>query len=269
MQRNLEHPRKYRSGSQKLIKNLFKLCLTFSLFLSFIYTLLSWQPWLSWRQDKSLVLSGNLGDGHSYDRNKRQTFERHWCRLQKLRVDWEGLLSPCVGNTKWSETSPEWKNQPPTDPMASYIYYWDINPAGEFSRFFIQSQTNDGTRKTIGGDAWRIHISGPAYIAPNVIDLKNGSYEVLFLVMEPGVYQVEVMLDYTLCNGLRDPPADWFIKGETALTEDVHFYKFTFYCWNLYVNSPNKLFLHFLRLVTYLLRIITFERISQGLCNVM
>ena len=46
-----------------------------------------------------------------------------------------------------------------------------------------------------------------------VFDLKNGVYEVMFLVLEPGSYNAQVWLDYTLCDGVREPPHDWFIKG--------------------------------------------------------
>ena len=46
-----------------------------------------------------------------------------------------------------------------------------------------------------------------------VFDLQNGSYEVLFLIQEPGVYSVEIYLDHTLCDGFRDPPSDWFQAG--------------------------------------------------------
>ncbi|KAJ7369256.1 hypothetical protein OS493_040236 [Desmophyllum pertusum] len=31
--------------------------------------------------------------------------------------------------------------------------------------------------------------------------------------MEPGVYQLSIYLDYSLCDGFKDPPRDWFIKG--------------------------------------------------------
>ena len=31
--------------------------------------------------------------------------------------------------------------------------------------------------------------------------------------MEPGNYQVMIFLDFSLCDGLKEPPADWFIKG--------------------------------------------------------
>ncbi|KAJ7374433.1 hypothetical protein OS493_007539 [Desmophyllum pertusum] len=31
--------------------------------------------------------------------------------------------------------------------------------------------------------------------------------------MEPGVYKLLIYLDYSLCDGFKDPPLDWFIKG--------------------------------------------------------
>ena len=89
---------------------------------------------------------------------------------------------------------------------------------GHFSRFFIQSVTNDGIYKNFGGDAWRVHIrQGPASLAPQVWDYDNGMYEVVFLVMEPGTYSAQITLDFTLCDGLREPPVDWFIKGSKLI----------------------------------------------------
>ena len=85
---------------------------------------------------------------------------------------------------------------------------------GEYSRFSIQSQTKDGRPKTQGGDSWRVLIRGPSSISPTVVDHDNGTYEVLFLAMEAGVYAVNVTLDFTLCDGFKDPPVDWFIIGE-------------------------------------------------------
>ena len=85
---------------------------------------------------------------------------------------------------------------------------------GEFSRFYIQSVTSNGYLKKTGGDSWRVYIrQGPASLAPMVIDHDDGTYEVMFLAMEPGNYSAQVFLDYTLCDGFRDPPEDWFIKG--------------------------------------------------------
>ena len=68
--------------------------------------------------------------------------------------------------------------------------------------------------KTFGGDAWRVYIrQGPSSLAPQVWDHGNGLYEVVFLAMEPGDYSAQITLDFTLCDGLRDPPVEWFVKG--------------------------------------------------------
>lgn len=50
-----------------------------------------------------------------------------------------------------------------------------------------------------------------------VIDYGNGIYEVLFFVMEVGVYKVSVILDFILCNGFKDFLVDWFIIGELKM----------------------------------------------------
>ncbi|PFX25978.1 CWF19-like protein 1 [Stylophora pistillata] len=86
---------------------------------------------------------------------------------------------------------------------------------GEFSRFFIQTVTKSGQLKRTGGDSWRVHIrQGPASLAPIVIDHTDGTYEVMFLALEPGNYSAQAFLDFTLCDGFRDPPEDWYIRGD-------------------------------------------------------
>ena len=156
---------------------------------------------------------------------QRRNFHQNWCRMSKARLEWRSILAPCVGNTRLGVTKEGWGRENATDPVKSYISLWDIRPVGQFSKFSIQSQTSDGRLKKIGGDAWRIHLTGPSSIAPTVFDLNNGTYEVLFLAMEPGVYKAEIMLDYTLCDGLRDPPDDWFKLGR-YINHDFRFVLF-------------------------------------------
>ena len=141
-------------------------------------------------------------------------FQREWLRERHHRVDWRSLIKPCMGLMGWGETKPGWGKQNRSNAAASSISFWDVRPAGEYSKFLIQSRTVDGRAKSIGGDWWRVYLRGPASLAATIFDHNNGSYEALFLIMEPGVYQVEIFLDYSLCDGLKNPPRDWFIKGK-------------------------------------------------------
>ncbi|CAB4011400.1 Hypothetical predicted protein, partial [Paramuricea clavata] len=137
-----------------------------------------------------------------------------WCRIHQAKLDWKKYLAPCARHTKWGIKNAGWKNKKlKTCAANSFISKWDIRPAGEFSKFFIQSKTSSNHTKNIGGDSWRIHIKGTSSVSATVFDHNNGVYEVIFLLMEAGLYQIEINLDYTLCDGFKDPPVDWYKKG--------------------------------------------------------
>ena len=160
-----------------------------------------------------------------------------WCRIRRARIDVQSVLESCKDDLSWNNISvPERSLINRTDARNSEISIIDIQPAGEFSRFFIRSRTSDGRVKVTGGDFWRILLRGPATISPTVFDHGNGSYEVLFLVVEAGVYTLDITLDYSLCDGYRDPPEDWFIIGEsvTGLVENCLFPK----C-NLFISTSS------------------------------
>ncbi|KAK2567380.1 Gelation factor [Acropora cervicornis] len=142
--------------------------------------------------------------------NRNSEFVSNWCRERQARLDWKAMLASCAEDTAWSLPR---NRENATDPNMSFISLWDVQPVGEYSRFSIQSQTKAGKLKTQGGDSWRVRIRGPSSISAVVIDHGNGTYEVLFLVMEAGVYTLHITLDFTLCDGFRDPPSDWFIVG--------------------------------------------------------
>ena len=141
-------------------------------------------------------------------------FKRHWCRMQRARLEWKDVLGPCLNSTAWEEPDKVRLgiNQI-TDPSKSFISHWDIRNAGEYSRFLIQTVSTSDIAKTVGGDSWRVHIHGPSSLAPTVLDLSNGTYEVLFLIIEDGYYEAKIFLDYSLCHGFKDPPPYWFRKG--------------------------------------------------------
>ena len=149
---------------------------------------------------------------------KKEGFRYQWLRQRNDRLNWRAILLPCQGRTEWSKTSPGWGTANRTSANTSYISYLDIRPAGQFSRFFIQTQDVSGRFKGVGGDSWHIFIRGSSSVSATVFDHTNGTYEVLFLLLEPGNYSVEIRLDTTQCDGLTDPPSDWFIKGEVDVT---------------------------------------------------
>lgn len=155
-------------------------------------------------------------DEHRVAMRDFERFQEDWCRVRTARLNWKQYLAPCRNSTVWGVgmSALRGADMLPTDAVKSYINHFELRPAGEFSRFFIQTVTNDGRLKRVGGDSWRVHFrEGPSSFAPTVFDLDNGTYEVLFLVMEPGLYKADIILDYTLCNGFKDPPPDWFIRG--------------------------------------------------------
>ena len=57
-------------------------------------------------------------------------------------------------------------------------------------------------------------LRGPAAVHATVFDNNDGSYEAMALLVEPGKYSVQATLEYTLCDGLKDPPENWFRVGK-------------------------------------------------------
>lgn len=160
------------------------------------------------RKPHASIVHNDMRDNARY-----ADFVETWCRLKRMQMDWKQVLRPCVDDMEWGKNKGFQHSQSITDAAKSYLILWDIRPAGQFSRFEIQSVTRDNLDKTVGGDSWRVHIRGPSSMSPTVVDHANGKYEVIFLVLEPGKYNIEVILEYSLCDGYKDPPRDWFIKG--------------------------------------------------------
>ncbi|CAH3121487.1 unnamed protein product [Porites lobata] len=167
-----------------------------------------------------------------------QDFKVNWCRQRKWRLDWENLQKPCQ-NLHYRRNNGEQYETMATSPAESEIFDVQIRPAGEYSRFFVQSRTNSARRKAIGGDSWRVYLEGPSNVAGTVFDHNNGIYEVLFLIMEPGAYKINMILDYTLCDGLIDPPVDWFRSAHcSGKLKNVHLSNQLFSEMTGYINQP-------------------------------
>lgn len=141
-------------------------------------------------------------------------FKVDWCLQRMSRYDFKSKLQSCWNKIAWE--SPIESNYLDTDVGFSYVNL-DIKPAGYYSKAIIQTVTRTRIRKTTGGDFYRVHIQGPSSVTASVIDRHDGSYEAMFLVMVPGIYTITVILDYTMCRGIKDPPFDWFKRGRIDL----------------------------------------------------
>lgn len=144
-------------------------------------------------------------------REQAVDFKVTWCHQRMHRYDWKSLLRTCLQSIRWE--SGVWNYKYNTDAGRSFVKSMNINPSGFFSEIVIQSVSAASRNKTFGGDSWRLNIRGPSNMAATVYDSKDGSYLAVFLVTEPGSYRAEITLDYTACNGYRDPPRDWFSRG--------------------------------------------------------
>ena len=155
-----------------------------------------------------------------------ERFRYNWLRIHLARTDWRAILRPCLDQMAWGTLKSGWGKVNRSSARTSSIRYVDIQPSGQFTRIFIQTRTANGQEKTIGGDFWRVFFTGPANVAATVFDHQNGTYEVIALLVEPGNYNVRAYLDYSLCDGLRDPPEDWFRVGESFIHSDKLFLEY-------------------------------------------
>ncbi|XP_065068898.1 uncharacterized protein LOC135694137 [Rhopilema esculentum] len=133
---------------------------------------------------------------------------------EEERFNWEQILEPCKSDLKWKFRTPQHQeNQRRTSAIDSVIVYLEVNPAGYYSKFILHTKTRDGKAKSVGGDSWRAFLTGTAEQSGIVYDNNDGTYEIWFFIAEPGNYELNLVLDYSLCDGLRDPPDRWFEKG--------------------------------------------------------
>ena len=160
-------------------------------------------------QHTPLVNSNNT---QSLQNQYIDNFEIELCRERWHRIDWQSMLNPCMYRTAFGQNLYPTILQ--TNAILSKVTKFDIRKAGEYSKLTIQTFDQVGALKSIGGDTWRIMITGPSSLQPTVHDLNNGQYEIPFLIMEPGLYKADVFMEGTLCSQYLDPPTDWFKMGE-------------------------------------------------------
>lgn len=142
----------------------------------------------------------------------RNDFVVQMCREREYRINWELILETCKNNLKFGPTI--YSRTDRTNAKYSKIINERFKDSGEYSSFVIKTFDNNNQPKRIGGDTIRVLVNGTASLESFVYDMNNGEYETSFLLLEPGVHFVDVILEGSLCSSYVNPPSDWFNKGD-------------------------------------------------------
>ncbi|XP_065666023.1 uncharacterized protein LOC101240934 [Hydra vulgaris] len=137
--------------------------------------------------------------------------ERDWCRVRSKAFTWREMIESCQEKSLFL-LDPRYSSSS----QLSRVGQVTIRPAGEHTLIRIDTYTKYGVLKSFGGDSFRVSFYGADVVSAAVFDLKNGSYEALALLLTPGEYRVDIFLEYTQCNGFKDPPTDWYLKAHCS-----------------------------------------------------
>eukprot|EP00112_Aurelia_sp_Birch-Aquarium-sp1_P014071 Seg3010.1 transcript_id=Seg3010.1/GoldUCD/mRNA.D3Y31 product="hypothetical protein" protein_id=Seg3010.1/GoldUCD/D3Y31 len=133
----------------------------------------------------------------------------------RLLFDWENIMRPCENDMSWlDQKTREKRRKYRTRANKTTIIYKEHQTNGKYSTILIQTFTANGEAKNIGGDSWQARLRGPVTQLAFVFDRMDGTYEVMFKIYTKGRYTLELTLEHSLCDGLRDPPLGWFEKGD-------------------------------------------------------
>lgn len=128
-------------------------------------------------------------------------------------AEWQSLLAPCENSTKW-HTAPSKQLAGRTRINKTVAVSTDLKSVGEWCGITVQTYTEDGKLKTIGGDSLRAIIRGNGTQFAIVEDCMDGKYNIAFLPLIASNFTLELILEHSTCDGLRDPPTGWFERGD-------------------------------------------------------
>ena len=176
-------------------------------FISLIFASISLQLLIAWRF--GFLLPGDFLPQKDFGANKQVNTEDIYF------YDWRTTLLACIDDTNWLERPlSSRKKTLQTSVNKTTVVSQNLILAVGWSTITIQTYTADGSQKTIGGDSWRAIISGDATQYGIVFDRMNGRYDISFLLTEAGNFTLQLLLEYSTCDGLRNPPQGWFEKGD-------------------------------------------------------
>ena len=128
--------------------------------------------------------------------------------------NWRRILADCQNDSVWLNEPARTKRRAlRTLANKTEIIFQHLNSYGECSTIVMQTYTASGRKKKVGGDSWRATLRGTVSKLVFVFDKLDGTYELQFRIFEPGNYSVDLVLEHSICDGLKDPPFGWFAKG--------------------------------------------------------
>ena len=154
----------------------------------------------------------------NYDTNK-VLMSDHISKLCQIE-DYTKLVTPCLGQMKWTDRS---NVKTRTSSVKYSTVKITVRPYPYVSSVKIKTRDDLNRLKYSGGDYWDVKVINgntrekKLMVNIEMEDLNNGSYIGYFMLpkkKKEDTYKVVCNLEYSQCNGIRDPPLDWFIKGK-------------------------------------------------------
>ena len=120
------------------------------------------------------------------------------------------LMKPCRNVMAWDKR--EMNKELRTNALLTEITF-KKRPPGMESEIRILTVDKLNRSKSIGGDFWLVNVRGPISFYVPIIDNADGSYVGKFDIMTYGEFEIIIVLEHSFCDGARDPPTWWFLKG--------------------------------------------------------
>jgi len=130
------------------------------------------------------------------------------------------LLRPCQQFLKWDKRQQNnslLRTHTKNSQVTVHVYKSVLTNL-HVGKVYIETFDGRGSKKKQGGDSWRSEIIGKEQqVSVELNDLSDGSYQGWFVLLYPGQFSLELVLENSLCEGITDPPLDWFQRGTLFL----------------------------------------------------
>ena len=184
-------------------------------------------------------IEGSGLDGFSHQTNTKELVSVDTLQSQVTRLcnTATSHLDPCLAGINGDVLS--WgkrrTNRQLSSNISTSVVRLVVRPYGFPCSIMIATKDQHNMWKSFGGDYWEIRLYGDndTVLYVDMRDQGDGTYIGYFVIPESldngDNNEIQFHLNYTLeysqCNGLRDMPKDWFIKGKKLKKTNVLFLK--------------------------------------------